>query len=57
MIYSVVNSLLAASDAQKVQISVNGNAEAVLEDGTSLYNFYEKNTDLILEESQTGDTQ
>ena len=56
-VYSIVNSLIENTDAQKVQISVNGNAEAVLEDGTSLYNFYEKNTDLILEESQTGDTQ
>ena len=47
VIYSVVNSLLTAANADKVQISVNGNDEAVLNDGTSLYNFYERSDVLV----------
>ena len=50
MIYSVVNSLLDTASADKVQISVEGDSEAVLSDGTSLYNLFGKNTDLILKE-------
>ena len=52
MIYSVVNSLLDTSSADKVQISIEGNTEASLSDGTSLYNLFSKNTDLILKEDQ-----
>ena len=52
MIYSVVNSLLDTSSADKVQISIEGNTEATLSDGTSLYNLFNKNTDLILKEDQ-----
>ena len=40
MIYSVVNSLLDTSSADKVQISIEGNTEATLSDGTSLYNLF-----------------
>lgn len=47
VIYSVVNSLLTAANADKVQISIGGNDEAVLNDGTSLYNFYEKSEELV----------
>lgn len=47
MIYSVVNSLLTAANAEKVQISINGEDETVLSDGTSLYNFYGRNEELI----------
>ena len=50
MIYSVVNSLLDTSSADKVQISIEGNTEAAFSDGTSLYNLFNKNTDLILKE-------
>lgn len=50
MIYSVVNSLLDTSSADKVQISIEGNTEAALSDGTSLYSLFNKNTDLILKE-------
>lgn len=50
MIYSVVNSLLDTASADKVQISVEGDSEAVLSDGTSLYNLFGKNTDLVLKE-------
>ena len=53
MIYSVVNSLLDTTSADKVQLSVEGKDEVTLSDGTSLYNLFEKNTDLILEEEQT----
>ena len=52
MIYSVVNSLLDTSSADKVQISIEGNTEAAFSDGTSLYNLFNKNTDLILKEDQ-----
>ena len=47
MIYSVVNSLLDTTSADKVQISI----EAKLSDGTSLYSLFSKNTDLILKEN------
>lgn len=50
MIYSVVNSLMDTTSAKKVQIFVEGNEEATLSDGTSLYNLFGKNTDLILKE-------
>ena len=47
IIYSVVNSLLDAKNADKVQISVEGKDDATLGDGTSLYNFYGWNEELI----------
>lgn len=56
-IYSVVNSLLDTTSADKVQISIEGNAEAQLSDGTSLYSLFSKNTDLVLKENQGGDNQ
>lgn len=40
MIYSVVNSLLDTASADKVQISVEGDTEATLSDGTSLYSLF-----------------
>ena len=53
MIYSVVNSLLDTASADKVQISVEGDTEATLSDGTSLYSLFSKNTDLVLKEDQS----
>ena len=53
MIYSVVNSLLDTAFADKVQISVEGDTEATLSDGTSLYSLFSKNTDLVLKEDQS----
>ena len=50
IIYSVVNSLLTAIDAEKVQISVEGAQDATIGDGVSLYNFYSLNEDLVLSE-------
>lgn len=52
MIYSVVNSLLDTASADKVQISIEGDTEATLSDGTSLYSLFSKNTDLVLNEDQ-----
>lgn len=49
-IYSVVNSLMAANDADKVQISVEGNSQAVFGEDFSLYSFYEMNESLVAEE-------
>ena len=53
MIYSVVNSLLDTASADKVQISVEGDTEATLSDGTSIYSLFSKNTDLVLKEDQS----
>ena len=53
MIYSAVNSLLDTASADKVQISVEGDTEATLSDGTSLYSLFSKNTDLVLKEDQS----
>ena len=53
MIYSVANSLLDTASADKVQISVEGDTEATLSDGTSLYSLFSKNTDLVLKEDQS----
>lgn len=53
MIYSVVNSLLDTASADKVQISVEGDTEATLSDGTSLYSLFSKNADLVLKEDQS----
>ena len=47
IIYSVVNSVLAAIDADKVQISINGQDDVDFGEKTSLYNFFGWNTDLI----------
>lgn len=47
VIYSVVNSLLATADADKVQIMINGEDDAEFGEGTSLYNFYGWNMDII----------
>ena len=53
MIYSVVNSLLDTASADKVQISVEGDTEATLSDGTSLYSLFSTNTELVLKEDQS----
>lgn len=52
-IYSVVNSLLAATDVDKVEISVNGQTELTFGENMSLYNYYEWNPDLILSTEET----
>ena len=42
-VYSIVNSLIAAGNVQKVQISVNGDSKVVFRESMSLNQFYEKN--------------
>lgn len=46
-IYSVVNTVLAACDAEKVEISVSGQREVVFRENMNLYNFYKWNEDII----------
>ena len=49
-VYSIVNSLIAAGNVQKVQISVNGDSKVVFRESMSLNQFYEKNPELVEEE-------
>ena len=46
-VYSIVNSLIAAGNVQKVQISVNGDSKVVFRESMSLNQFYEKNPELV----------
>lgn len=47
-IYSVVNSLLASIEADKVQITVGDDKEGIFGERMPLYRFYEKNDDLVV---------
>lgn len=47
MVYSVVNTLLAASEADRVQISVQRETEGDFGEGLPLYAFYERNEELV----------
>lgn len=47
-VYSVVNSLLSAIEADKVQITVGDDKEGVFGEKMPLYRFYEKNEDFVL---------
>lgn len=49
-IYSVVNSILSVCEADKVQISVDGKSTGMFGKDMPLYNFYEKNEQLIAAE-------
>lgn len=55
-IYSVVNSLLAACEADKVQISIEGSTDGTLAGDLPLYNFYEKNENLVLREMENRES-
>lgn len=46
-VYSVVNTALAACDAEKVEISIAGQREVVFRENMNLYNFYKWNEDII----------
>ena len=46
-VYSIVNSLIAAGNVQKVQFSVNGDSKVVFRESMSLNQFYEKNPELV----------
>lgn len=50
-LYSVVNSILDSCEADKVQISVEGSLDGNLRNNMPLYTFYEKNEELVYEES------
>ena len=46
-VYSVVNTALAACEAEKVEISIAGQKEVVFRENMNLYNFYKWNEDII----------
>ena len=46
-VYSIVNSLIAAGNVQKVQISVNGDSKIVFRESMSMNQLYEKNLELV----------
>ncbi len=50
-LYSIVNSLAELHDVNKVQISVNGSTDKVLREKISLAGFYERNLDIVTDES------
>ncbi len=52
-LYSVVNTLIANIDAEKVEISIAGNPEAVLGEDTELYRYYRWNSELVPEEESS----
>lgn len=47
MVYSVVNSILASSKAEQVQISIDGSLDGNFKNSLPLYNFYQINEELI----------
>lgn len=51
-VYSVVNTLLSVTGAEKVQISVEGSPEQTFGENMPLYNFYEWNEKLIAAEEE-----
>lgn len=46
-VYSIVNSLMAGSNIEKVQILIDGNSEYVLNEELSLYSFYTANEEIV----------
>ncbi len=51
VIYSIVDSLTELPEVQKVQISINGDTSMVYRDKMSLTTLYERNMDLVEEET------
>lgn len=51
-VYAVVDSLLAAGDAQRVQILVNGETQETYGENMQLYHFYSWNEKLIRQEEE-----
>lgn len=47
-VYSIVNSLVDACDAEKVEISIEGDTDGSFSESMPLYKFYEKNEELVL---------
>lgn len=52
-VYSVVNSIVDSCEADKVQISIEGNSGGNFQKNLPLYKFYEKNEDLVLPDENT----
>lgn len=50
VVYSIVNSLLAVGDADKVQISIEGKNTGNFGENLPVYSYYEKNEELIVTE-------
>ncbi|MCI6004171.1 MAG: GerMN domain-containing protein [Blautia sp.] len=50
VLYSIVNSLLAACEADKVQISVEGKSSGNFGENLPVYSYYEKNEKLVVTE-------
>ena len=46
-VYSIVNSLIRNTDAQKVQISINGETNRIFRESISFDTVFERNEDLI----------
>ena len=53
-VYAVENSLLDSCEADKVQISNEGNMEGNLKTSMPLYTFYQKNEDLVEQEASNS---
>ena len=51
-VYSIVNSILDSCEADRVQISIEGSTEGNYGSSMPLYNFYQKNEDLIMQEGE-----
>ena len=51
-LYSVVNSIIDSCGVEKIQISIEGSTDGNFRDELSLYNFYEKNDELIEQDSE-----
>lgn len=56
-IYSVVNSILASCEADKVQISIAGSSEGTFGQTMPLYNFYERNDELVVAADEIVDVE
>lgn len=51
-IYSLVNSIIALNNVNKVQISVNGKTEVTYMESISLTNYFERNLDLVKQQTE-----
>lgn len=51
-IYSLVNSIIALNNVNKVQISVNGKTEVTYMESISLTNYFERNLDLVRQQTE-----
>lgn len=55
-VYSIVNSLIAAGNVDKVQIAVNGETKMTFQEGMELEKLYEANPDLVEDETAEDET-